>query len=194
MGPLKVSEHLVCTRRSQIFTLFRGFHDREACLAPRARLFCLSRPRRPTTQDARCARDPENTLRSPSSTRALYPRSPYARQRHDALLCCHAHAPHYRLPLLPHRLCHSAATALFRTATAATCTLMAANKEERAASLFRRSPEANFPTSETHAPRPESDERPGTVEAPAPVESRDRRSPRARQAPGPRPAVRQTCS
>ena len=30
----------------------------------------LSRPRRPTTQDARCARDPKNTLRSPSSTRA----------------------------------------------------------------------------------------------------------------------------
>ena len=102
-----------------------------------------------------------------------YSRSPYARQRHDALLCCHAHAPHYCLPLLPHRLCYSAATALFRTTTAATCTLMAANKEERAASLFRRSPKANFPTSETHAPR--------AMSVPGP--SRDRRSPRARPPP-----------
>ncbi len=85
-----------------------------------ASLFCLSRPRRPTTRDARCAHDPQNTQRSSPSTRAAL--------THDNATmrcCCHVHVPHYCLPLLPHRCCHSAATALLRTATAAARTLMA---------------------------------------------------------------------
>ena len=158
------------TQDERLFGL--GVFMTEACLAFLDSASPDPDDRRPETPGARAT---PNDHAVHAALTILYAAQPLraATQRHDALLCCHAHAPHYCLPLLPHRLCYSAATALFRTTTAATCTLMAANKEERAASLFRRSPKANFPTSETHAPR--------AMSVPGP--SRDRRSPRARPPP-----------
>ena len=147
--------------------MFRGFHDRSACLAyfwilPLPTLTTVDR--RPETPGAR-ATPKTRSAHHPLPAQPLRTTTPRC-----AELCCHAHAPHYCLPLLPQGATPPLLLRCYRTVShrhGCYVSLMAANKEERAASLFRRSPKANFPTSETHAPRPESDERPGTEPRPS---------------------------
>lgn len=92
---------------------FKGF----SCQKP-ASLFYISRPRRPTTQeqDARCARDPENTQRSAPSARAALARDNACTLYATAAHCCAIHCCRHtvKLPHLPHCIVAAVAITLLR--------------------------------------------------------------------------------